>query len=205
MTPYSLNFFFPPLSDDYNLVGRGHWNWWNRDGRCVAANAVIWRFVLKLLAAWCETVRLSESSNVHHNARSVGVFWFLCAFWSRLKLQMAEGVHARLPKPSLHKSSDRNNWSFAQEESGCMVVHQAIGVCEKRPPPPVACTQLLTSCGNTSTRLEQHCDHKTCRMCSHCGRNGFLPNKKGSCSITQLLSRPKVSKSHCLVSQETFL
>ena len=40
-------------------------------------------------------------------------------------------------------------------------------------------------------------------MCSHRGRNGFSP--QGSCSITHLLSRPKVSKSHCLISQEPFL
>ncbi len=42
-------------------------------------------------------------------------------------------------------------------------------------------------------------------MCSHHDRNGFSPHKKGSCSITQLLSRPKVSKSHSVISQEPFL
>ncbi len=29
--------------------------------------------------------------------------------------------------------------------------------------------------------------------------------KKGSCEIIQLFSRPKVSKSHCMISQEPFL
>ena len=43
------------------------------------------------------------------------------------------------------------------------------------------------------------------RACSHHGRNGFSPYEKGSCSITQLLSRPKVSKGHCMISQELFL
>ncbi len=42
-------------------------------------------------------------------------------------------------------------------------------------------------------------------MCSHHGRNGFSPHKNGSCLIAQLFSRPKVSKSHCVVSQEPFL
>ena len=51
----------------------------------------------------------------------------------------------------------------------------------------------------------QLCNHKTNRVCLHRGRNGFSPYKKGSCSITQLLSRPKVLKSHCVISQEPFL
>ena len=29
-------------------------------------------------------------------------------------------------------------------------------------------------------------------------------HKNGSCEITQLLSRPKVSKSHCVIEQEPF-
>ncbi len=40
----------------------------------------------------------------------------------------------------------------------------------------------------------QLCDHKTGHVCLHRGRNEFSRYKKGSCSITQLLSRPKVSK-----------
>ncbi len=36
------------------------------------------------------------------------------------------------------------------------------------------------------------------RLQNHHGRNG-------SCSITQLLSRPKISKSHCAISQEPSL
>ncbi len=37
-----------------------------------------------------------------------------------------------------------------------------------------------------------------------CGRNWFSPYKNGSRSITQLLSRPKVSESHCVISQEPY-
>ncbi len=55
------------------------------------------------------------------------------------------------------------------------------------------------------TEFLQLCDHKTCHMCSYPGRNGFLPDKRGSCEITQLISRPKVLKSHCVISQEPFL
>ncbi len=45
---------------------------------------------------------------------------------------------------------------------------------------------------------------KTSRACSHRGRNGFSPYKKGSCSITQLLSQPMVSQSRT-ISQEPVL
>ncbi len=50
-----------------------------------------------------------------------------------------------------------------------------------------------TRCGN---RLLQFSDHKTSRVCSHRGRNGFSLHtyNEGSSSITQLLSRPKVLK-----------
>ncbi len=56
--------------------------------------------------------------------------------------------------------------------------------------------------------LVQLCDHKSWGFfskCSLCGRNEFSPCKNGSCSITQPFSRPKVSKSHCVISQEPFL
>ncbi len=42
-------------------------------------------------------------------------------------------------------------------------------------------------------------------MCPHRDRNWFSPYKNGACSITQLLPRPKVSKSHCVISQEPFV
>ncbi len=61
---------------------------------------------------------------------------------------------------------------------------------------------FLQVCLSRSLRL---CDHKTSRVCSHRGQNELSPCKKGFCSITQLLSRPKVSKSHCLISQEPVL
>ncbi len=57
----------------------------------------------------------------------------------------------------------------------------------------------------TLSQIRQVCDHKTCRVRSHRGRNGFSHCKNGSCSITQLLSRPKVSKSLCVISQKPFL
>ncbi len=64
------------------------------------------------------------------------------------------------------------------------------------------CSQRALATPDTGLLFLQLCDHKTCRVCSHLGRNGFLPYEKGSCSITQLFSRPKVSKSHCVISQE---
>ena len=52
----------------------------------------------------------------------------------------------------------------------------------------------------------QLCDHKTDRMCSHHGAQKWVVNfQKGFCSITQLLSQPKIWKSHCAISQEPFL
>ncbi len=53
--------------------------------------------------------------------------------------------------------------------------------------------------------VPQLCDHKTNCVCLHRCRNGFSPDKKGSYSITQLLSRPKVSKSYCVISQQPLL
>ncbi len=50
------------------------------------------------------------------------------------------------------------------------------------------------------------CRHRASCTWPHCGsRSEFTHCKKGSCSITQLFSRPKVSKSHCVISQEPFL
>ncbi len=49
-----------------------------------------------------------------------------------------------------------------------------------------------TSALNELCMVLQLSDHKTCPMCSHHGRKGFSP-----C--------PKVSKSHCVISQEPFL
>ncbi len=59
-------------------------------------------------------------------------------------------------------------------------------------------SRLLNPC------VLQFCDHKTSNVCSHHGRNGFSPHtyNDGSCSIPELLSQPKVSKSHCVISQE---
>ncbi len=56
----------------------------------------------------------------------------------------------------------------------------------------------------TSRLILQLCAHKTCRLCLH-GRNGFLLHRRGSCSITQLLSRSNIWKRHCVISQEPFL
>ncbi len=50
----------------------------------------------------------------------------------------------------------------------------------------------------------QLCSHKTCRACSHHGRNGFSPNKKGV-PVQSHHAGPKVSKSHCVISQQPFL
>ncbi len=46
---------------------------------------------------------------------------------------------------------------------------------------------------------------ETNQSINHHGRNGFSTYKKGFCSITQLLSQPKVLKSHCAISQEPLL
>ena len=47
--------------------------------------------------------------------------------------------------------------------------------------------------------------HRASRMWPHCGRSEFTHCKNSSCSIIQLFSRPKVSKSRCMISQEPFL
>ncbi len=39
--------------------------------------------------------------------------------------------------------------------------------------------------GSPEASFLQLCNHKTSRMCSQRGRNGFSPYKKGSCEITQ--------------------
>ncbi len=49
------------------------------------------------------------------------------------------------------------------------------------------------------------CRHIASRTWPHCGRSEFTHCKKGSCSIIQLFSQPKVSKSHCMISQEPIL
>ncbi len=51
----------------------------------------------------------------------------------------------------------------------------------------------------------QLCDHTTSRMCSRRGRNRLSTYNNGFCSITQLLARSKISKSHCVILQEPFL
>ena len=48
------------------------------------------------------------------------------------------------------------------------------------------------------------CDHEASRTWPQGGRSEFTHCKIGSCSIIQYFSRPKVSKSHCMISQESF-
>ncbi len=50
--------------------------------------------------------------------------------------------------------------------------------------------------------IVQLCCHKTDPLCSDRGRNGFSPNKKGSCSITEF-SQPNISKSHFYTRRRT--
>ena len=57
----------------------------------------------------------------------------------------------------------------------------------------------------TRTKFLPRCRHRASRTWPHCGRSEFTHCKIGSCSIIQLFSRPKVSKSHCMISQEPFL
>ncbi len=60
-----------------------------------------------------------------------------------------------------------------------------------------------------STRVFPSSARETCFtscVCSHCGRNGFmLTTRVPVQNFTFLFSQPKVSQSHCVISQEPFL
>ncbi len=69
----------------------------------------------------------------------------------------------------------------------------------------IAASSTTSRTGRKKPTVLHLCGHKTSRACSHRGRNDFSPYKNCSCLITQLLSRPKVLKSHCVISQEPFV